>query len=804
MPAERRSVERLQGYCALCVSRCGATAVVEDGRFVALEPDPAHPTGKALCAKGRAAPELVEHPERLLHPLRRTRPKDGGEAGWERIGWDEALELVAGRLRSIAERSGPESVVFSIASPSTSASDDSLVWIQRLMNAFGTPNAVTSMELCGWGRYLATRYTFGEGVPGDAMPDLEHAGCILFWGYNPNLARLVHATATVEAQRRGARLIVVDPRRTVPARRADVWLQVRPGTDAALALGLAHVMISRGWYDGEFVLDWTNGPLLVRDDDGRLLNERDVRVDGSPQRYLAWDEEKGGLVAVAPGDGSRRLALTGTFDVVTTTGTVACRPVFELVTEGCRRYTPARVAEICGVDEAKVVEAARMLWESRPVAYYAWSGVEMQTNATQIARAIAQLYVLTGSLDRQGGNVRFASVPTHDVSGSELLSAGQRAKTLGLQQRPLGPARWGQVTSGDLYEAILERRPYAVRGLVGFGANLLLSHADAARGRAALAALDFYVHCDLFMNPTAELADVVLPVASPFEREALKVGFGVSAEAQAWVQLRQRVVEPRGEARGDTEIAFDLAHRLGLGEHFWNGDVEAAYRHVLAPSGLTLASLRSQPGGVAVPLETTYRKYAEPVEGRPRGFRTRTGRVELYSEEMHEHGAPALPEYAEPGMGHGARPDLVERFPLVLTSGKHGLFCESQHRALPSLRRLALEPEVELHPQAAAARGIEAGDWVSIETPEGSVRARARLDASLDPDVVCAQHGWWQGCEALGAPGYDPFGPEGANLNRIIGRTAVDPISGSVPHRAYLCQVHRSAEPARGARPGRD
>jgi anaerobic selenocysteine-containing dehydrogenase len=137
-----------------------------------------------------------------------------------------------------------------------------LAWIQRLTNAFGSPNLCISMELCAWGRYLATRYTFGASVPAAYMPDLEHAGCILYWGYNPNLARLSHAIATVDALRRGTRLIVVDPRRIGSANRADVWLQVRPGTDTALALGIAGVMIDRGWYDREFVRDWTNGPLL--------------------------------------------------------------------------------------------------------------------------------------------------------------------------------------------------------------------------------------------------------------------------------------------------------------------------------------------------------------------------------------------------------------------------------------------------------------------------------------------------------------------------------------------------------------
>ncbi|NTU78037.1 MAG: molybdopterin-dependent oxidoreductase, partial [Chloroflexales bacterium] len=137
MGVDRQAGERISGYCALCVSRCGAIAIVENGRFVALEPDPAHPTGTALCAKGRAAPELVYHPDRLLYPLRRTRPKGDPDPGWQRISWDEALSLTAARLREIAAASGPESIVFSVASPSTSASSDSLIWIERLMHAFG-------------------------------------------------------------------------------------------------------------------------------------------------------------------------------------------------------------------------------------------------------------------------------------------------------------------------------------------------------------------------------------------------------------------------------------------------------------------------------------------------------------------------------------------------------------------------------------------------------------------------------------------------------------------------------------------
>jgi anaerobic selenocysteine-containing dehydrogenase len=165
-------------FCPLCVSRCGARATVTNGTFT-LARDASHPTGRALCVKGKAAPEISAHPDRVRHPLKRTNPKGATDPGWQPIGWEEALDTVGGRLRELAHDHGPESVVFSSVSPSTSAIVDCVDWIQRLQRAFGSPNLAVSMELCGWGRYLASLYTFGAPVPGKFMPDLDRAGCIL-------------------------------------------------------------------------------------------------------------------------------------------------------------------------------------------------------------------------------------------------------------------------------------------------------------------------------------------------------------------------------------------------------------------------------------------------------------------------------------------------------------------------------------------------------------------------------------------------------------------------------------------------
>lgn len=794
---QAEDIRRIKGYCSLCIARCGTVATVEGGRFTRLDPDPSHPTGAAICAKGRAAPELVYSKDRLTRPLRRRRPKGDPDPGWEEISWDAALDEIAQAMRRIAAKHGPHAVVFSQSSPSTTAIADAGGFIQRLMNAFGSPNWLIPVELCGWGRGFATRYVYGvgsvaTGSAGGAMADIAHSGCLILWGYNPSISRLTHATATVEALKRGMKLIVIDPRQAGLANKADIWLRVRPGTDGALALGLANIMIERGWYDQGFIRQWTNGPLLVRADTGRLLRASELTAGGDADHYVAWKGD--GPVLYAPKSGryecaSDDLALSGRYRIATATGMVECRPVFDHYAELCRKYSPPVIKATCWIEEEQLEDTARLIWHSRPVSYYAWSGHEQHANATETARAMAMLYALTGDFDAPGGNVLLPAVPSVPINGADLVTK-QVQPAVGLAERPLGPARWNAVTAHDFYSAVLDGVPYPVRGLIGFGANLLMQQADPERARAALSALDFYVHADLFMTPTAALADIVLPVASCFESEALKIGFEVSAEAQSHVQLRQAVISPIGEARSDTEIIFDLAGRLGLGDRFWNGDIDAAYRAQLAPSGITLDGLRAEPGGIRIPLTSDHAKHARTdAQGNFKGFATPSQKIELWSETFLDHGYPALPDFVEPQVGPVRRPDLVARYPLVLTCAKPSVFCQSQHRGLPSLRKRAQYPEIELHPKTAAARGIAAGGWVAVETPAGGMRARARFNDKLDPRVIVGEHGWWQACAGLDLPAYDPFSAEGSNFNNTVDATIRDPVSGTPEHRANLCQV---------------
>src|SRR5579884_288700 len=783
----------------MCISRCGVVATVEDGILTKVSADHQHPNG-CVCVKGTAAPEIVYSSERLQHPLRRTRPKRESAPGWLRISWDEALAEVAARLQEIKARYGAEAVVFGFGTPSGSATSDCARWVERLANAFGSPNILTAVHVCNWNRGFGARYTYGVGTP---PPDYDNARCILLWGFNPQVSWPAAATRIGQARRRGAKVIAVDPRRAGAAEKADVWLRVRPGSDGALALAMIHVLFDERLYDEAFVRDWTNGAFLVRDDSGCLLTEQDLTPCGHAEAYLVCDGRSGGLVsyradrgyaqdAVAP-------ALDGTYAVVLADGrAVACRPVFQALAALAARYGPEQSEAITWVPAADVRRAVRTLVGEQPSCYYTWVGLEQHTNSMQTNRAVSIFFALTGQFDRRGSNVLFASTPTNPISGFELLPAEQASRRLGRAERPLGPTDSpGHVQAGDVYRAILTGRPYPVKALVTVGGDPLVGSADPATGQAALAALDYYVHVDLVCNPSATLADLLLPAATCWEREGLMPSFPAGEDTATWVQLRPAVVPLRNESRSDLAIIFELATRLGLGEPFFGGSVEAAYNWQLAPTGLTVQQLRQHPVGMRVDAQTRYQKYAEadPRTGQPRGFDTPTGKAEIYSTRFARAGYPPLPVFREPAESPYSRPHLAEEYPLVLTCSRLVQYCDEQHRHIPRLRRQAQQPYLEIHPSTAAALGVADDEMVGLETALGSVQVRARLNASLHPRVVCTQYGWWQGCRELDLPGYDPFGPEGANLNRLVSDGARDPVGGAVPHRSQLCRVRKVAVP---------
>ncbi len=784
---------------------------VDEGRVIALAPDRDHPLGGLTCAKGRAAPEIHDHPHRVNHPLRRTQPKTASDPGWERCSWDEALDLVATTMRRIGHESGPHAVVFGRGTAGGTGLGPAEPWVRRLAGAFGSSNYMTNTNLCNWARDGTVHYTFG--VSALPPPDAERSNCVIVWGANPSATVISLAASISAAHQRGAKLIVIDPRRVGLASKADHVLQVRPGTDGALALAFVHLLIENRWYDDSFVRDWTNAPFLIRDDTGRLLRSHEVQTgtrnrgsDNTGARaraesgYVALEARTDGLVEYLPRVGrypipTGGLALRGSSKVdLAAGGWVRCRPVFELLAEEASRCTPERAAPITGVPEHQIREALGLIVEHRPVSHHVWNGIVQHTNATQTGRAIEIFYALLGDWDRSGGNVVQPRPSTADIGGAAPLSHEQEELRLGRDDRPLGPPVVpGNIAAFDLFTAILESRPYPVRAVLSFGSNTLLNTGDSLRGRQALQQLEFFAQAELFHTPTNQFADVLLPAATFLESEVLMITRSGRAER------RRRTVDPLYERRSDVDIVFDLARRLGLSEWFAGGDVHAAYDEVLAPAGLSWDMMRDHPDGVRVTPDVRHEKHAATDDdGRPAGFGTPSGKTELFVDEFAAHGQSPLPVYEEPVESPVRTPELARDYPLVLTNAKRPRYLHSQHRGVSSLRRRGPDPTVEIHPDTASRFNITDGAWVVIETPRARVRAKADLTTAIVPGVVCANHGWWEACDELGLGALDPFDERGANVNLLVDNDTRDPISGAVPHRSALCRVRPVPDDDRG------
>ena len=784
----------VRGYCALCTAHCATIATVTNGEVIRLEADFDHPNGGVLCIKGKAAPELVYHPDRLNYPLKRTRPKNDPDPGWQRVGWDEALDDIAERLMAIRASHGPQAVALAKGTTGGTSVSDSERWLARFLSAFGSPNWVSTTHVCNWHKDTGFSYTFGVDIP---TPDVAHSNAFLLWGHNPSATSLILAHDIVAARKRGMKIVAVDPRRVGIAAQADLLLQVRPGTDGALALAMIDVVIQEKLYDDEFVRRWTNASLLIRKDTGAALTEADVAAHGSPERLVVWDERSDKPAIYDPASGTfesddARPALAGDREIAGSDGhKLFCRPAFAALAELASRYRADASAAITSVPAEKVNAAAHLLAANRPLSMFMHNGVGQHTNATQTSRAIATLYALIGDIDREGGNVVFPKAPVAAVNGKDLLPKEMAAQRIGRERKPLGPpAKPGNCAAYDIFTAILEDRPYPVKALLNFGSNTVMSTGDSERAREAFRAVDFAVAAELFMTPTAALCDYVLPVTSFLEMANMAAGFTHRPQGKLHLQYRPTVVAPLAERRSDTWIIFELAKRVGLADQFWNGDVEAAYDHELQPSGISLTQLKAAPGGITVAAKPRYTKYAEVKDnGNPRGFNTPDKKVEIYSHAFASHGYPALPEYVEPLISPLSRPDIAADYPLVLTNAKFTTYIHSQLRGLSSLRKAAPEPSADIHPDTAERYGIADKQWMIVESPRGAIRAKAKVTDAIAPGVVCCQHGWWQDCKELDLPGYESYGRSSANPSLLIGSDVCDPISGSLPHRSYLCRV---------------
>lgn len=692
--------ETIKTFCGrLCGGTCGITVTVDGGKVVDIKGDPDSPFNRgAICAKGRNFREIIYHPERLKRPLRRTGERGAGR--WQEIGMEEALDLIAGRLKGYINDFGPESVML-FTGASRGGMD--IPYLYRFAAALGTPNQVSAGNVCHVPRDQAATFTFGSAC----MPDYEAPPkCLVIWGSNTHHTNSNYGTGAQyrKALEAGTKFIVVDPCRTTMAARADIWLRLRPGSDGLLALGMLNVIIGEGLYDREFVSRWTVG--------------------------------------------------------------------FEQLKDFVAAYTPSRVSALTWVPVEMLVAAARLYAGTGPAAIEWGNAIDQTSNTVQTCRAISILRAITGNLDIPGGDIIPVPVPGL-MKGADFMLTARQVKSGKKSVTPQYKVADSMffVASQTAMPAIIEQRPYPLKAGLVFGTNPLLTYANSRLAEKGLCALDFLVVSDIFMSPTAALADIVLPVAVNLEFDDI----GHFPGRNGWITARQKVIEPPGECLPDVTIISRLAHKLGLGQYFWDSEV-GALDAVLQPAGLSYKDLKKM-GMLRSPVR--YRKYENE------GFKTPSGKVELVSSRLERMGYDGLPVFREPVGTPFGSPELAREYPLVLTSGKSPFFQHASHRMVPGLRRLSPEPVVKLNPETAERCGLKAGDAVVIETPQGRIRQKLELDGDIDPRVAVAAYGWW----FPERPVTDASRWQEANLNMLTGDVPVDPAMGTPNLRGFLCRV---------------
>lgn len=761
---------RQKGFCTLCRSRCGAIFVTEDGRLRDVVPDPEHPTGGALCAKGRAAPEILADRDRLTQPLRRTRSKSDEDAGWEPVEWEEALDDIAKRLEDIRTQDGPDAMLFTSTTPSGTAIGDSFEWIEAFIRAYGSANFVVAMEICNFQKDFGQALTTGGSL---GTPDYAKADAIVLWGHNPARTWLA-ASSQISARDADVPLVVIDPQNQGSGGNADIWLGLLPGSDAALALGGIRHLLATDSFDRDFVTNWTDAALLVNRHTGNKLTPRQIGI-----------EADGFIVMTAIGPVVVDTTHPQAADlqaVLYFSGSVAgvpCDTSLSLLKQASDNWTVEATARATGLSECAIGRFFALLSSNARIALGHWSGLSQSAQSSQTVRAISCLFALRGDIDRAGSNRWFAAPPLRP------FVARPSAAPLGTDRIPLGPPRYGYVTMRDALEAIETGSPYRPRGLFSFGTNPAASYPNWERSAAALASLDLRVHCDVRMTPMAESADYVLPVTLPWEHASLRPGFELDETSALHVQYRPAMVKPSGDQRPDYEILRAIAQRLGFEDLLWHESIEQAWDLRLAPSGVNVAMLKDRPGGITLPIPQAERSYATVNSvGQIKGFGTPSRRVEFHSGRLAAIGQPALP--------HWIAPPIDEAFPLTLTTAKRGVFTQSSLRYVPSLARRAHAPEVAMSSDTAEQVGLVTGDWCRIILPTGSISLKARIDVALADGVLMGEHGWWRQADAGEALN------DAANLNAILRNGEDDPVSGAPELRRIACRIEKDEERSRG------
>jgi anaerobic selenocysteine-containing dehydrogenase len=434
---------------------------------------------------------------------------------------------------------------------------------------------------------------------------------------------------------------------------------------------------------------------------------------------------------------------------------------FEGLKKLVQTYSPEYVEKVTWVPADKIRKAAILFATVKPAKIITTANsTTHHANGLQNHRAIILLPAITG-------NIKVPEIDVTRVPVINDITLHDRVENMppgvGSQRFPIWTKQIREMQSNALADQIDTGNPYPIKALFSAGLDIQF-FPNSLRMVESLKKLDFIAVTEYFQTPATKMADVVLPIASWLERPILQTHSG-------YIKLIEPAIEPLGESRSEWKIYSELAKRMGFGDLFWDGDFEKCVNHMLEPSGITYEYLRQHPEGIQLKPE-------EQHSGR-KGFPTPSGKIEIASSSLKEHGIEPLPEYNEPPESPLSRPDLAESYPLVLTSGARVLaYTHSQFRNVGRLRRLMPDPLADINPIDARLRGIHQGDAVVISSLRGSVKMKANVTDSILPGVVSTPHHW----------------PDKANINLLIDDKNLDPISGFPAFKSQLCQVKRYEE----------
>jgi thiosulfate reductase/polysulfide reductase chain A len=722
--------------CGFCHWQCGVRVHVKEGKPVKVEGDIGNPLGRgSVCVKNSAAIEFHDHPDRLNYPLKRIGER--GEGKWRRVSWSEALDEIAEKLVQTKRDYGPEALLFLGGMPHEPG--DWAAW--RFCNLFGSPNVFNQGKNCGEAELLAECATYGWHTSKAPKPGVTK--CAIIWGKNwPQSDHGTWRTA-LEAKEKGCKLIVIDPRRTLSASKADLWIQIRPGTDGALGLGMINVIIQEELYDKDFVDKWCTGFAEIE----KLAAEYPV----GKVEEITW----------VPQDQIRQAArMYATLKPAVISGGVALCHIGGGAVKSAVQGKVILRALTGNLD----VEGGNVL--GQPFQDLNWFGNVFWDKMLEHP-------------ERTKDTVSAENFPIASIRGYRLFREAMK------KQHPDGysAAMYMLVNSSlCIWNAILEEKPYPLKAVITQGTNPLLTLGNANTIYRALKSknLQLHVGMDFFMTPTLELADYVFPAADWLERSNLLLEWG---NVDYYV-AGEKAVEPLYERRDDYQLWRELGNRLGQ-EGCWPDTLDEMFDKFLGPTGLTFKQLLESKERWSFP-SAKYRKHEK------NGFATFSGKVELVPSLFRKIGIDPLPKYEEPPRSPVRQPSLAEQYPLILITGSRVIqFVHSTLRNMKPLRKTYPDPLIQINPRTAAELGISEGDWVWIETPEGKIKQKAELDEGIDSRVVHADGFWWYPEESAEDPNL--FGVWTSNINAITPDSLETfDYAGDNAFRALMCRVYRT------------